>query len=236
VSKSTIQNDYLSQLREEHGWKMEPAVCSCYVTGDKHSNSIGRKISRAILDSGHSIAVTNHAGALIMSHGALHFDWIEDFPPEETERVIYSNMIDSITLVKQFVNATINNGFRKKIISIGSMAYKTVLNGSSAYCASKAGLAHFMRCAAWELAPKGYDVFSIHPSNVADTPMEEKTIQGLMRYRGLSREAAENYWKANIIQPEMLKKEDIAALVVELLHPSKRYLSGTDIELKGGQR
>lgn len=236
MSKSTIQNDYLAKLREEHGWKMEPLVCSCYVTGDKHLSSIGREIRYQIVNSGHRNATDLNCDALIMSHGALHFDWIEDFPPEETERVIYSNMIDSISMVKQFVNATINNGLRKKIISIGSMAYKTVLNGSSAYCASKAGLAHFMRCAAWELAPKGYDVFSIHPSNVADTPMEEKTIQGLMRYRGLSREAAEAYWRANIIQPEMLKKEDIAALVVELLHPSKRYLSGTDIELKGGQR
>jgi NAD(P)-dependent dehydrogenase (short-subunit alcohol dehydrogenase family) len=116
------------------------------------------------------------------------------------------------------------------------MAYNKVLNGSSIYCASKAAMAHFVRCIAWELGPKAYDVFAIHPSNVLDAPMSEETIQGLMRYRNMSRAAAEAYWNDGTFRDQPLTKWEIADLVSFLFTPASAYLSGTQLELAGGAR
>ena len=116
------------------------------------------------------------------------------------------------------------------------MAYNHPLNGSAVYCASKAGLAMLMKCLAWELAPKGYDVYTIHPSNVEDTPMSDDTIDGLRRYRNMTLPEAEAYWGDSPIRDEILTKWEIADLVRTLLSPNTGYLSGAQLELSGGQR
>jgi ketoreductase len=116
------------------------------------------------------------------------------------------------------------------------MAYKAVLNGSSPYCAAKAGLAHFARCLAWELAPKAFDVFCVHPSNTKGTPMTEETIKGLMRYRGLDRKEAEAYWGAVLPKWQWLLPENIADLVSFLVSGKAEYLSGANLDMAGGQR
>jgi len=174
--------------------------------------------------------------ALIMCHGVTHLDWLEDTPIEQVDHIIAVNLTASIHLVREFVNCTLTAPYRKKIISIGSMAYKAVLNGSAAYCASKAGLAHFMRCAAWELAPKGFDVYSVHPSNVQGTTMTGDTINGLMRYRHITLKEAEAYWATGNPHSAALTTQEIAELVGYLLQPGRRYLSGANLELAGGQR
>jgi NAD(P)-dependent dehydrogenase (short-subunit alcohol dehydrogenase family) len=217
------------------------------ITGAHNSNSIGAAIIKH--NASHQWILANFDvcdyniesdfepfTALVMCHGVTHLDWIEDIPPERIDQAIMVNLTASIHLVQQFVRSTINAPHRKKIISIGSMAHRAVLNGSAAYCASKAGLAHFMRCAAWELAPKGFDVYSIHPSNVQGTTMTEDTIKGLARYRSLTREDAEAYWATGNPHTSALTTDEIARLVGYLLQPGTRYLSGANLELAGGQR
>jgi NAD(P)-dependent dehydrogenase (short-subunit alcohol dehydrogenase family) len=92
------------------------------------------------------------------------------------------------------------------------------------------------RCLAWELAPKGYDVYCIHPSNVEDAPMSEETIQGLMAYRGLTRTVAERYWSDTVLRDHQLTKDEITFMVKTLLRAEAGYLSGSNIELAGGAR
>jgi NAD(P)-dependent dehydrogenase (short-subunit alcohol dehydrogenase family) len=166
----------------------------------------------------------------------MHLDWFENTPQEKIEEIFAVNVVGSIRLIQAFVRATLDSEERKRIIVIGSMAYNKVLNGSSIYCASKAAMAHFVRCIAWELGPKAYDVFAIHPSNVLDAPMSEETIQGLMRYRNMSRAAAEAYWNDGTFRDQPLTKWEIADLVSYLFTPSSAYLSGTQLELAGGAR
>jgi NAD(P)-dependent dehydrogenase (short-subunit alcohol dehydrogenase family) len=140
------------------------------------------------------------------------------------------------SLTQRFVKATLDRPWRKRIIMIGSMAHKAVLNGSVAYCASKAAVAHMARCLAWELAPKGFDVFVIHPSNTLETPMSHETIEGLMRYRGLQREDAEAYWNDTMIRSTSLTKDHIVETIRYLLSEKAEYLAGAQIDLAGGQR
>jgi NAD(P)-dependent dehydrogenase (short-subunit alcohol dehydrogenase family) len=249
MSKDKIQNGYIKGLLKEHGLKKNPTDVSIALTGANRETSIGEAIKNKFTSiSGHSIVTEfpenvidsefnfEDFNVLIMCHGYTYMDWLENVPDNETEKIINVNLYGSIRLIKQFVNDTIDAPHRKKIISIGSMAYRQVLNGSAAYCASKAGLNMFIRCAAWELAPKGFDVYIIHPSNVYDTPMSNDTIEHLQRYRNLDRNEAMSYWSANFIRKEPLTKEEIAQHVEYIVYNDVDYLSGSPIELGGGQR
>jgi NAD(P)-dependent dehydrogenase (short-subunit alcohol dehydrogenase family) len=246
MSKDKIQSAYMRDMKKEHGWKQgfSASALMIAITGASRAGSIGQAIKENfkeniiefpedVIDSSFNFSEYT---CLVMCHGYTYMDWLEKMPDEETERILGVNLFGSIRLIKQFVNDTIEQPYRKKIISIGSMAYKKVLNGSAAYCASKAGLNQFIMCAAWELAPKGYDVYIIHPSNVKDAPMSEDTIKHLMRYRDLDEKDAIAYWGANPIRHTPLTKEEIVQLVEFLIYNDTEYLTGTPIELNGGQR
>jgi NAD(P)-dependent dehydrogenase (short-subunit alcohol dehydrogenase family) len=246
MSKEKIQSSYIKGLLKEHGQKANPFDMRIALTGSSKEKSIGEAIKEKmkphvpvdefvenVIDSEFNFEKYT---ILIMCHGYTYMDWLENVPDNETKDIIDINLYGSIRLIKQFVEDTIDKPYRKKIISIGSMAYRQVLNGSAAYCASKAGLNMFIRCAAWELAPKGYDVFIIHPSNVYDTPMSNDTIKHLQRYRNLDLNEAMSYWSANFIRKESLTKEEIAQHIEYIVYNDTGYLSGCPIELGGGQR
>jgi meso-butanediol dehydrogenase/(S,S)-butanediol dehydrogenase/diacetyl reductase len=225
------------------------------MTGDANPKSIGAHIrdtmrgfgSKVISYSG-DVRCVDHGfdydrlpighdwDALIACHGVMDLNWFESASGKKVRQIFDVNLTGNYMLAQEFVRATIDSEHRKKIIFMGSMAYTKVLNASAAYCASKAGLAMLTRCLAWELAPKGYDVYCVHPSNVEDAPMSEETIQGLMRYRDLSLEQAVAYWRDSVIRDHQLTKEEISFTVSMLLRGEAGYMSGSNIELAGGAR
>lgn len=251
-TKQEISGNFTKAMQTIHLPKPYPENVKAFITGADNKNSIGQSIKDALNETGSNCVAYNDQGydvttvlkhgqlstynALIMCHGATHLDWIEDVPDEKIRQLCDVNLYGTINVTKTFVNDTIHAPVRKKIIYTGSMAYKAVLNASATYCASKAGAAHFMRCMAWELAPKGYDVYCIHPSNVDDSPMAEETIAGLARYRHMSMEDAKAYWGNEYIRGRSLTKHEIVALVKFLLTPAAEFLSGQQFEFTGGQR
>lgn len=247
ASKDKIQSSHIRRQLDEHGRKVRPEPSTdlmIAITGAGREGSIGQaimeKFPNKIFATSHDVVQDDfdfyNYSALVMCHGYTYLDWIENVPDEETFNIINVNLIGTIRMIKQFVNSTIKAPHRKKIITIGSMAYDKVLNGSAAYCASKAGLNMFIRCAAWELAPKGFDVYIIHPSNVVNTPMTRETIKGLMRYRQINEDEANAYWSAGSIREGCLTKDEIACYVEYIMLNDTEYLSGSPIELAGGQR
>lgn len=184
----------------------------------------------------HMLKQNNAADTLVLCHGYTHLDWLENQRVTEIQKMIAVNLTSHINLVTGFVREQIDKNHKKTIVIIGSMAANAVLNGSSAYCAAKAGLQHFVKCAAWELAPKGFDVFLINPSNVEDSPMSDQTIRDLMRYRGLNHSDAVDYWSAGNPRSQFLSKDEIAEVAHHLAMGQFPYLSGTPINLTGGQR
>jgi NAD(P)-dependent dehydrogenase (short-subunit alcohol dehydrogenase family) len=248
-TKAEVSSNYLEDQRKKYGnvpWNQD---CNVLITGTRFPDSIGAHIATSLSSRGRFVKTYNEDlltssleseelgyTALIMCHGATYLEWFENAPLEELHNVLDVNLKATVNLVQAYVKQTIDLQERKKIIAIGSMAYNHPLNGSAVYCASKAGLAMLMKCLAWELAPKGYDVYCIHPSNVADTPMTRETIQGLIRYRNLSVAQAIAYWNDSPIRDCILTKQEIAGLVNYLLSPNTGYLSGAQLELGGGQR
>lgn len=254
--KDAISQDYTARMMHIHASKPLPDKPRHATVVGAEPNNIGGAIARRLIDEQfnvhmvdrttydirHPKAVSELLGrqpecdTLVLCNGVTHLDWIEEQGPEKIEEVISCTLTASIIATSGFVRHTLHKPFHKHLVFIGSMAHRAVLNGSSPYCAAKAGLAHFTRCMGWELAPKGYSVYCVHPSNTEGTPMTEATIQGLMRYRRLTREQAEAYWGAINVQPRWLQPDDIADTVAWLVSGEARYVSGTQIELPGGQR
>lgn len=253
--KDAIAASYCREMMQRHAEKPMPAPRHAIVVGVDPGN-IGDAIAARLLKDGINVWACNKStvdvrqpksvsyalnrqkdcDTLILCNGITHLDWIEDQPPDVVEDVISATLTGSIIATSGFVRHTLHKPFHKHLVFIGSMAYNHVLNASAPYCAAKAGLAHFTRCMGWELAPKGYSVFCVHPSNTEGTPMTEETIRGLMRYRRLTRVQAEAYWGAVNVQPRWLQASDVAETVSHLVSGRARYLTGTNLELSGGQR
>jgi NAD(P)-dependent dehydrogenase (short-subunit alcohol dehydrogenase family) len=249
--KESVSSIYMEMQKQLHkdALQAHPKNRSALITGTENPGSIGaaiaerlrRKRWQVINPSSNDLDVRSAADArfffgadtLILSHGVTELNWFED--SQAYEQIVAVNLIGSMRMAQQFINVSIDEPWRKTIVFIGSMAYRNALNGSAAYCASKAGLAMFARCLAWELAPKGFDVFCVHPSNTEGTPMTEQTIRGLMDYRCLTREDAEAYWGASLPRAKWLQTKDIARTVHWLITKGE-YVSGAQIELGGGQR
>lgn len=244
-TKEQISSSYLEECKTKYRCYEETPKVGVVVGAS--SGNIGLTIAASLVSEKWDIRMFDkknwkrsniHSGdaALILANSTNWLDWVENFPARKAEKIIADTLTESILSSQEFVSQTINTPYRKKIVFIGSMAYRSVLNGSSVYCAAKAGLAHYARCLAWELAPKGYDVFIIHPSNTLDTPMTKATIEGLINYRNLEQKDAEAYWGANLPRESFLTKKEIAEAVLHVLSPNAGYYSGGQIELAGGQR
>lgn len=249
MSKDQISRSYIERQKALFGKKPLAAYRSALIIGVSPDN-IGeairdRFIKEEIVCNCPSILdydvcdpppISKGYDILILANGFTKLNWFEDNSWQDIKQTFDVNVIGSLKSAHQFINRTMLAPYKKYIVFIGSMAYRNVLNGSAAYCASKAALAMATRCLAWELAPKGFNVFCVHPSNVEGTPMTEKTIQGLMEYRNLTREAAEAYWGAVLPKDKWLQKEEIAEVVSYLVSGKADYQSGSNVELAGGQR
>lgn len=251
MAKFKISQSYIEIEKQKHPASQKKYNRKAIVIGSNKKTNIGHHISEKLKKDGFSIkefskssidmsrdnlTIKGDEDALILSNGYTHLDWIENFPEEEIIRVINDTLIASIRASHQFINKTINSKHKKYIVFIGSMAYNKVLNGSSIYCTAKAGIAHFARCLAWELAPKGYNVLAIHPSNTENTPMTNATINGLMEFRGLNRKEAEDYWGSILPKRSWLQPKEVGNVVSYFLSGDSDYMSGGQIELSGGQR
>jgi NAD(P)-dependent dehydrogenase (short-subunit alcohol dehydrogenase family) len=253
--KEQISQSYMEHQKEAHASKPYPVDRCAIITGVS-KNNIGLAISYELGKCGFLIHpydksngdIRSHQhqrdiiytarllDTLILCHGYTRLDWIEHQETKYINDAIYINLVSHIELISIFANESMNLPHRKTIIVIGSMAANAVLNGSAPYCAAKAGLQHFVKCVAWELAPKGFDVYLINPSNVQDTPMTTHTIKELADYRQLSMTEAIDYWSACNPRNEFLTKKEIAKLVSALACNQFPYLSGTPLNLGGGQR
>lgn len=247
MSKEQISQSYLDATKAKYLTPGRSWPHKVLVVGSNTHNNIGATIATKLIADGHSVDeyekknwsmtyIRKQFSVLVLANGRSNLDWIENQTVYEINEVINDCLTSSIQSTRAFVQETIDAPGPKYIIYIGSMAYRSVLNASAPYCAAKAGLAHFAKCMAWELAPKNYNVFCIHPSNTEGTPMTEQTIQGIMRYRDINREQAEQYWGANLPRAKWLQPEDIAEMVSLIVKGKLDYLSGSQIEMGGGQR
>lgn len=172
---------------------------------------------------------------LVICAASVHMDWIEDITESDVYKVLFDSLMTPINCTSTFAETSMEAPHRKHIVFVGSMAHRQVLNASSIYCAAKAGLAHFARCAAWELTPKGFTIGTVHPGNIEGTGMTEDTIDGIAQYRGISLDEARAYWGSVKLTDKWLQPWEVADEVMRLLESTPHH-SGCQIELAGGLR
>jgi NAD(P)-dependent dehydrogenase (short-subunit alcohol dehydrogenase family) len=113
---------------------------------------------------------------------------------------------------------------RGRIVNLASALATRGLPGSSAYAASKAGVAGFTRAAAADLAPHGVTVNAVAPGYV-DTPMTQGFPPGLREKR-----------LAEIGMGRFAEADEVAAVVDFLTSDEAGYVTGALVEASGGFR
>lgn len=204
--------------------------------------NIGREICQYLNKKGHDMIERNdpsndcQGDLFVFCNGHTELEWIGEQSIDKIITQVYSNLESTIQRINTLVASNSNDDVIKRIIIIGSMAYNNVLNGSSAYCAAKAGINQYAKCAAYELAKKGWLVTVINPGNVLDTPMTSKVKSQLQDLHNIDMDAAEEYWQKVNNLGEFVTKKDIAKMVKFLLKPEARFLSGSSLDLRGSNR
>lgn len=141
---------------------------------------------------------------------------------QRTFDIISNNLVTAVNLTEEFYIATRYSNNPKLIIHIGSTGSRKVFTNSSVYCAAKAGLAHYIECAGYELKDKKFSVIGIHPDNIHETPMTQKVICYLQTVRGMQTEEINGIYK-DAISPII-----IARFIVDIIKNTElwKFING----------
>jgi len=153
----------------------EPLVISCDVTRRK---DVDQLVGRALNHFGRIDALINNAGTMDP------IGLIEDCNPEAWARTVMTNLVGAFYGCHAVLPV-----FRKAgtgvIVNLSTGAAFHALEGWSAYCASKAGLAMLTRVLAAEVAGTGIRTYGFQPGMV-NTPMTQAALpSGINRVAGL---------------------------------------------------
>ena len=114
---------------------------------------------------------------------------------------------------------------------IGSKNVAAPGPGASAYSASKAAANQLARVAAFEWAPDGIRVNSVHPDAVFDTGLWTDAL--LAERAGRYGMSIEEYKRRNLLGVE-ITSADVAAVVAATLGRSFSRVTGAHIPIDGG--
>jgi NAD(P)-dependent dehydrogenase (short-subunit alcohol dehydrogenase family) len=173
---------------------------------------------------------------LINAAGVTDMHHVENWDYEKAHEIISVNLTGAIALNNAFVRAAQARGDDKQrwIIHIGSLYSRKCATGGAAYCASKAGLAHFIECAGYELGKRDnhpFSVIGIHPGNIIGTGMTEEIQERLADWRGYSSELIDEIYE------DAVKPTKIAEMIQGILsHYDPEFINGENIYLGQGDK
>lgn len=168
---------------------------------------------------------------VVYSAGINHLEWIENSTPQDFAKVLAVNLIGFQTLLTSMLSNGIRNA---SIVAVSSDAATRPMRTSLMYCSSKAALSMSVKCAARELASKGYRINSVSPGKVADTEMTRYVDSVVPGLRGWTEEYA---WQREIDSSPLgryLTTNEVAWAVLDVLF-GPDALTGSDIVINGGR-
>lgn len=153
---------------------------------------------------------------------------INELSIHDVRDVFDVNVIGFINVLQALVN-TQQQG---RVCAVSSLAGRTAMRGSIAYCASKAALNHAVRCAARELG-SNWQITAVVPGTVADTPLTESVDQQVMRMRNWDHE--ELIKQERMRQPfgRRIYKNEVSFTVLSILLGAPT-ITGAIIDIAGG--
>ncbi|KAL0871099.1 hypothetical protein ABMA27_004903 [Loxostege sticticalis] len=145
----------------------KPLVIVADMTKD---NDVQRIVNDTLQQFGKIDVLVNNAGVV------KYIDITDENAMKEYDSVITTNLRSVVYLTHLTSKYIIET--RGNIINISSVAGQSVWKNAFAYCTSKAGLDHFSRAIALDLAPKGVRVNTISPGPVKSDIIENMGLKG----------------------------------------------------------
>ena len=148
---------------------------------------------------------------------------------EDWERTMNINLRGVFFSDQAAARQMLAEGHGGAIINIASVAAINASSTLTAYCASKAGVAHMTKCFALELAPSGIRVTAIAPGLV-DTPIWGKG----MGNEAVLEHGLREQFASQVPLGRMATPDDIAQTVTFLASEEGNYLTGHLFVVDGG--
>lgn len=171
--------------------------------------------------------------ALINNAGIQYVSKLEEFPPEQWQRIIDILLVGPAMLTRELLPLMRANNFGR-IINIGSIHSLVASPYKSAYVAAKHGILGFSKTIALETADCDVTVNTICPSYVK-TPLVEKQIADQAKENGISEEEViDKIMLEPMPKKSFIDMDEIAGAVSYLLSDAARNFTGQELVLDGG--
>jgi NAD(P)-dependent dehydrogenase (short-subunit alcohol dehydrogenase family) len=151
--------------------------------------------------------------------------------PARFERVLRVNLVGPFLVARAAIRHLLTA--RGAIVAVSSDAGLVATPSSLAYCSSKAGLVHLMRCIALDHGPQGVRANCVCPGWVR-TPMADGEMDELGAALGVDREQAYATATRDVPARRPSTPEEIAAAITWLLSPEASYVNGATLAVDGG--
>ena len=170
---------------------------------------------------------------LVNNAGVQFVSPIEDFPPDQWDRVIAINLSSAFHAMRAAIPGMKARRWGR-IVSTASAHSKVASPFKAAYIAAKHGLDGLTKTAALELATHGGTANCVSPGYVW-TPLVENQIPETMRARNLTREQVINdVLLAAQPTKAFVQPEQVANLVVFLCSEAGSAITGANLSIDGG--
>ena len=176
-----------------------------------------------------SFSVPEGTQVLVNTIGVTDNNPVGSWTQDRMDRIVRTNLLGPMLLTEAFLNQT-SPSVPRLIIHVGSTGSRKVFTNCAPYCASKAGLAHYVTCAGFELRDTQTSIIGIHPDNILGTPMTQSVQKELIDNRGMKQEQVDNIYKRAI------PVEVLAQVIVDLVRDtgSWKFKNGENLYLGSG--
>ncbi|HKV32210.1 MAG TPA: SDR family oxidoreductase [Candidatus Dormibacteraeota bacterium] len=157
---------------------------------------------------------------LVLASGVPLRGPLTQLAPADIEATLLTNLIGPVLLIRRLLDGPWETN--ATIIAVGSISATRALPNRSVYSASKAGLEHFCRSLASEVAPRGIRVNVVSPG-VIDTP-----------FLGSDQSRLQAWVSTHVPQARIGSPGDVAEVVRYLTQEAPAYVTGARIAVDGG--
>lgn len=171
------------------------------------------------------------ARALVNSAGIIVVKPILEFTVQDI-RDMYAVNVEAVWDLTSRIGRTMPRG--GSIINLSSVAAELAITQEVAvYSSSKAAVQSITRSFAYAFGPQGVRVNAVCPG-IVDTPMQDKILQRLAEFRGVTVEEISNKRLMNVPLGRASEPVEIAGFIYFLISEEGSYFTGQAIKQDGG--
>ncbi len=159
---------------------------------------------------------------LVNNAGITQDSCLRKMTPKQWQHVLDSNLTSVFNMTRNVLPRMLEHGYGR-IVSISSINGRKGQFGQCNYAATKAALYGFTKSLALETASKGITANTISPGYIA-TPMLSSMKEEIL-----------NSIIANIPVGRLGSAKEVADVVAFLVSPDSGFITGTNIDVNGGQ-